>query len=456
MTQFTKVLIANRGEIALRVIRTLREMGIKSVAVYSEADRTSMHVREADEAVCIGPAPARGSYLDRNAIISAALNTGAQAIHPGYGFLSENSDFSKAASDAGLTFIGPRPEAIELLGYKSTARALATSHGVPITPGTRDCVGKDFEKEAAKVGYPLMIKAAAGGGGKGMRIVREPSQLKHELHMAQNEARASFSDDGVYFERYVERPRHVEIQIAADQHGNVVAFPERDCSVQRRHQKLVEESPSSAVNHGLRQKLAAAAINLVKASKYYGVGTVEFLLDRDGNYYFMEVNTRLQVEHPVTELVTGMDLVREQIIIAQGGELTVTPEKALKIYGHAIEHRINAEDPDRSFAPCPGMVTEWCVPGGPGVRVDTHVYEGYIIPSYYDSLMAKLILWAPTRELAMQRGLRALGEFHVGGVKTTIPFHQKILQNAEFMSGQVDTGLISRMAEAELASAARK
>lgn len=447
MSQFKKVLIANRGEIALRVIRTLREMGIKSVAVYSEADRSSMHVRAADEAVCIGPAPAGLSYLSQAALLSAAKITGAEAVHPGYGFLSENAAFSKAVSQAGMVFIGPPPEAISQLGYKSTARELAIKSGVPVTPGTKGCVDKDFEKAAQGVGYPLMIKAAAGGGGKGMRIVRTADELLHQMHMAKSESKASFGDDNVYFERYVERPRHVEIQFAADSHGNVAAFPERDCSMQRRHQKLVEESPSPGVNKALRAKLAEAAMRLVKASGYCGVGTVEFLLTQEDEFYFMEVNTRLQVEHPVTEQVSGMDLVREQLLIAQGGTLSRKGESTLTVNGHAIEHRINAENPDMNFAPSPGTVSLWTPPGGPGVRLDTHVYAGYTIPSYYDSLIAKLIVWAPDRTMAMARSRRALQEFQVGGVNTTIPFHLKVLDNQDFVSGRADTGTLLRMTE---------
>jgi len=444
MKPFKKVLIANRGEIALRIIRTLREMGIGSVAVYSEADRSSLHVAEADEAVCIGAAPARESYLSINALISAAKLTGASAVHPGYGFLSENAEFSRAVSDAGITFIGPRPEAIAQLGYKSTARALAMEYKVPIVPGTKGCITKDFAKHAQAIGYPIMVKAAAGGGGKGMRIVRDEKSLEHELNMAQSEAKAAFGDGSVYMEKYVEQPRHVEIQIAADTHGNVVAFPERDCSVQRRHQKLIEESPSPAVTPQLRQKLAAAAMRLVKASGYTGVGTVEFLLDKNGNFYFMEVNTRLQVEHPVTEMVSGADLVREQLIIAQGEKLSLSEDTAEKILCHAIEHRINAEDPDHNFAPNPGTVTALNLPGGPGVRIDSHIYQDYMIPSYYDSLIAKLIVWAPTRAAALARSRRALGELNIGGIKTTAPLHMRILDNAEFASGNIDTGFMER------------
>jgi len=451
MKDFKKVLIANRGEIAVRVIRTLREMNIGSVAVYSEADRSCLHVAEADEAICIGASPARESYLNMKAIVTAAKMTGADAVHPGYGFLSENPEFSRMISEAGMVFIGPSPKAIEMLGYKSTARALASSHNVPITPGTKTCVlEKDCKKEAAAIGYPIMIKAAAGGGGKGMRIVNDASALEHELHMAKSESKAAFGDDGVYFEKYVASPRHVEIQIAADSQGNVVAFPERDCSVQRRHQKLIEESPSPAVDSKLREKMAESAVRLVKASGYTGVGTVEFLLEPGGDFYFMEVNTRLQVEHPVTEAVSGLDLVREQLVIAAGGKISVDQARALKVNGHSIEHRINAEDPDHNFAPNCGILEEWLQPGGPGVRVDSHMYSGYTIPSYYDSLLAKLIVWAPNRERAIARSKRALGEFRVKGIKTTIPFHLRVLGNEEFVSGKFDTGLIARMSDPAL------
>lgn len=452
MKPFNKVLIANRGEIALRIIRALREMDIKSVAIYSEADRSSLHVREADETVCVGPAPASESYLNIQAILSAAKITKAQAVHPGYGFLAENARFSKAVSDAGMTFIGPAPESIKTLGYKSSARALAVKTGIPVTPGSKGCIHKNFEKEAKTIGYPIMIKAAAGGGGKGMRISREPKTLRHEMQMARSEAQAAFGDGSLYFEKYIERPRHIEIQIAADSKGRVAAFPERDCSIQRRHQKLLEESPSPAVNERLRRKLAEAATKLIKASGYTGVGTVEFLLDRKGNFYFMEVNTRLQVEHPVTEAITGMDLVKEQILLAAGVDLSITPENALKINGHAIEHRINAEIPERNFAPSPGRVDEWIVPGGTGVRVDTHIYTGYTLPVYYDSLIAKLIVWGPDRKTALARSARALAEFHVSGISTTINFHRNLENSPEFVSGDVDTGFLERMLERQSAS----
>jgi acetyl-CoA carboxylase biotin carboxylase subunit len=443
---FKKVLIANRGEIAVRVIRTLKELGVPSVAVYSEADRSSLHVRLADEAVCIGPAMAKESYLVIPSIIAAAKVTGADAIHPGYGFLSENAEFSAACRDNNITFIGPSPESIQQLGHKAEARKVAMKAGVPVTPGTKDCVSKkDFKKEAAKIGFPLMIKAAAGGGGKGIRIVREESQLEKEMTMASGEAKAAFGNGDVYFEKYIELPRHIEVQFARDMHGNVIAFPERDCSIQRRHQKLVEETPSPAVDKKLRAKLEKAAVDLAEAAKYVGVGTVEFLLTQTGEFYFMEVNTRLQVEHPVTEMVTGFDLVREQLLAASGGKLSYTGGHTVPLTGHSIEHRINAEDFSRNFAPSVGRVEEWLLPGGPGIRVDTHVYAGYNLPIYYDSMLAKLIVWAPTREMAVERSRRALGEFKVKGVKTTIDAHQLIVQSEGFKAGVTDTGFMERL-----------
>jgi acetyl-CoA carboxylase biotin carboxylase subunit len=443
---FKKVLIANRGEIAVRVIRTLREMGVASVAVYSEADRSSLHVRLADEAVCIGPAMARESYLSIPAIISAAKVTGADAIHPGYGFLSENADFSAACRDNGITFIGPSPKSIQQLGHKAEARKMAVKAGVPVTPGTKDCVTKkEAAAQAAKIGFPIMIKAAAGGGGKGIRIVREAAQLEKEMTMASGEAKAAFGNGDVYFEKYIELPRHIEVQFARDTHGHVIAFPERDCSIQRRHQKLVEETPSPAVTKKLRESLEKAAVNLANAANYVGVGTVEFLLTQTGEFYFMEVNTRLQVEHPVTECITGFDLVKEQLLAASGESLTYTAGHSVPLHGHSIEHRINAEDFSRNFAPSVGRVEEWTLPGGPGVRIDTHVYAGYNLPVYYDSMLAKLIVWGPDRASAVARSARALAEFKVRGVKTTVDAHQLIVENADFKAGKTDTGFMERL-----------
>lgn len=446
---FQKVLIANRGEIALRVIRTLKEMGIKSVAIYSEADRNSLHVRMADESVCIGAAPSSFSYLNIDAVVTAAKITGADAVHPGYGFLSENADFADAVSKAGITFIGPTAKSISMLGVKSTAREIAIKGGVAITPGSDGVVGKDYKQVARKIGYPIMIKAALGGGGKGMRACFEEKDLDLMMKTAQGEAKANFGDDRVYFEKLVLNPRHIEVQVAADNYGNAVAFAERDCSMQRRHQKLVEESPSPFVTAQVRQKLQEAAVKLVKAAHYHGVGTVEFLMAPNKEFYFMEVNTRLQVEHPVTEEVCGQDLVKLQIEIAQGMPLSITQKEASVVRAHVVEHRINAEDSDKNFTPCPGTIEEWIPSGGLGIRVDSHMYTGYTIPSYYDSLIAKLIVTAPNREELLKRSERALGEFKIAGVKTTIPFHQKILKNEDFAAGNMDTGLIERMLTAE-------
>jgi len=442
---FKKVLIANRGEIAIRVIRTLREMNIGSVAVYSQADHSSLHVRLADEAVCIGPALSRESYLSIPAIIAAAKITGADAIHPGYGFLSENADFSAACRDNGITFIGPSPKSIQQLGHKSEARKMATKAGIPVTPGTKDCVYKDAAAQAAKIGYPIMIKAAAGGGGKGIRIVREASQLANEMNMAQSESKAAFGNGDVYFEKYIELPRHIEVQFARDSHGHTIAFPERDCSIQRRHQKLVEESPSPAVDKKLREGLEEAAVKLAEAANYIGVGTVEFLLTQTGEFYFMEVNTRLQVEHPVTEFITGFDLVKEQLLAAAGENLSYTGGHNVPYRGHSIEHRINAEDFTRNFAPSVGRIEEWITPGGPGIRIDTHVYAGYNLPFYYDSMLAKLVVWGPDRASAVARSRRALEDFKVKGVHTTIGAHKLIVESDDFKAGKTDTGFMERL-----------
>jgi len=445
ITPFKKVLIANRGEIALRVIRTLKEMGIASVAVYSEADRSSLHVRMADEAVCIGAARSAESYLNIDALITAAKITGADAVHPGYGFLSENADFAEAVTKARMTFIGPTAVAIRLLGVKSKAREIAVKGGVAVTPGSNGVVGQNYREVARKIGFPIMIKATLGGGGKGMRACLTEKDLDRMLKTAQAEAKANFGDDRVYFEKLVLNPRHIEVQVAADNYGNAVAFAERDCSMQRRHQKLLEESPSPFVTPTVRKKLQEAAVKLIKAAKYRGVGTVEFLMAPNKEFYFMEVNTRLQVEHPITEAVCGQDLVKMQIEIAQGQPLHITQAQAGVVHCHAIEHRINAEDSDHHFTPCPGTIEEWVPAGGLGVRVDSHMYTGYTIPTYYDSLIAKLIVTAESREALLARSSRALGEFVVRGVKTTIPFHQKIVTHPEFIAGNTDTGLIERM-----------
>ncbi|MCG2726084.1 MAG: acetyl-CoA carboxylase biotin carboxylase subunit [Elusimicrobia bacterium] len=453
MKHFNKILIANRGEIALRIIRTLKEMGIKSVAIFSEADRASLHVREANEAVCIGPAPSNESYLRIPQVLAAAKITGADAIHPGYGFLAENPDFSTACKKEGIVFIGPDAASMEKLGHKAMARAIAVKSKIPITPGTNGCISKNFLQGAKKIGYPLMVKAAAGGGGKGIRIVRDSSQLEREARMASAEAKAAFGNGDIYFEKYIANPRHVEIQFARDSKGNIVAFPERDCSIQRRHQKLLEESPSPAVDKKTREKLVSATIRLAETSKYVGVGTVEFLMDSNGNFYFMEVNTRLQVEHPVTEFITATDLVKEQILIAAGEKLSVNQAQVSNFRGHAIEHRINAEDVNNNFAPSPGKIEEFVLPGGQWVRVDTHIYQGYILPFYYDSLLAKLIIWGATREEAIARSKRALNEFFISGISTTLGLHKKIVNDEDFVKSKVSADFIERILAAKEISA---
>ncbi|MEF3279361.1 MAG: acetyl-CoA carboxylase biotin carboxylase subunit [Elusimicrobiota bacterium] len=437
--EFKKVLVANRGEIAVRVIRTLKEMGIKSVAIYSKADKNSLHLDMADEAICIGDSPAKESYLKMDRIISAALITKSDAIHPGYGFLSENAEFSKQCLRNGLIFIGPNPDSIKLLGHKSMARELARKSGVPITPGSNGCVKKDFIKIAKKIGFPIMIKAAAGGGGKGMRIVTEESSLIKEVEMAQQEAKAAFGNDDVFFEKYIDKPRHIEIQFARDFHGNVVAFPERDCTLQRRHQKLIEETPSPFVTPDVRKKLQKVTEKLADSANYHGVGTVEFLMDEDKNFYFMEVNTRLQVEHPVTESICGVDLVKEQILIAQGFEMDISSRYVDGFRGHSIEHRINAEDWEKNFMPNVGTISDVVFPMGNGVRVDTHIYPGYKIPPYYDSMIAKLIIWAPTRKDAILKSARAIDEFQIKGIKTTLGLHKEILNDLNFKRANVHT-----------------
>ncbi len=441
---FKKILIANRGEIAVRVIRACREMGIKAVAVYSEADRESMHVRLADEAYCIGPAPAKQSYLNSEALLTAARLSGAEAVHPGYGFLSENADFAETCVKNGFVFIGPSASAIRKLGYKSAGKALARETGVPVVPGTQGLVDEHFMKEAQAVGFPVMVKAASGGGGKGLRLVRDPKDLEEQLKLAQSEAKAAFGDGSVYIEKFIERPRHVEIQIASDNFGNAVAFPERDCTVQRRHQKLIEESPSPKVTPEIRAKMQEAARKLALAAQYSNVGTVEFLLGPDGNFYFIEVNTRLQVEHPVTESVTGLDLVNTQIRLAAGEKLPFDQARASEIHFHSIEHRINAEDPDNNFAPSPGKISELVLPGGCGVRLDTHLYAGYTVPSFYDSLIAKLIVFSSDRDHAIKRSLRALSELETSGIKTTRDFHKKVLSHKDFLSGDFDTSFVEK------------
>lgn len=440
---FKKVLIANRGEVALRVIRACQELGIKTVAVFSEADRESLHVRFADEDVCIGPAQAADSYLNIPRVIAAAEITGAEAIHPGYGFLAENAEFSEICARSNLVFIGPTPDQIRSMGDKATARRTMIELGVPTVPGTEDIV-TDVDaalRTAAEIGFPVMVKASAGGGGKGMRIAPDEASFPSRLQAAQNEARAAFGDGSVYLEKCILRPRHVEFQVFGDAHGTVVHLGERDCSIQRRHQKLVEEAPSPALTPELRAAMGEAAVKAAAGIDYIGAGTVEFLLDESGDFYFIEMNTRIQVEHPVTEVTTGLDLVKEQIRVAAGEPLSF-PGNVGKLWGHAIEFRINAEDPERDFAPSPGTVETFHPPGGPGVRIDTHVYSGYRVPPFYDSLLAKLIVWGNTREEALVRGRNALGSFVIEGVHTTIPFLSEITRDPHFIEGKIDTAFI--------------
>ncbi len=440
-----KVLIANRGEIAVRVIRACRELGIRTVAVYSEADRDALHIRLADEAFCIGPPPAAESYLNIPNILSTAEITGAEAIHPGYGFLAENPHFAEICREAGIVFIGPTPEAIEAMGNKARAREIAQKAGIPVVPGSQGPV-RTLEEALAvadRVGYPLLIKASAGGGGRGMRVVHSREELSRAIAMAQREAEAAFGSGEVYLEKYLEEPRHVEVQVLADTRGNVVHLGERECSIQRRHQKLLEEAPAPGLSPRLRTNLHRAAIRLAQAIRYTSAGTVEFLVDREENFYFMEMNTRIQVEHPVTEMITGLDLVREQIRIAAGGRLSFS-QREVEFRGHAIECRINAEDPAHDFRPSPGTVRAFVPPGGPGIRVDTHVYAGYTIPPYYDSLVAKVIAWGRDRAEAIARMDRALREFEIVGIRTTIPFHRLVLENAFFRRGEVYTNFVQR------------
>jgi acetyl-CoA carboxylase biotin carboxylase subunit len=442
---FKKVLIANRGEIALRVIRACRELGVQTVAVYSEADRESLHVRFADDDVCIGPPPGRLSYLKIPNLIAAAEITGADAIHPGYGFLAENAEFADTCRASNITFIGPTGEQIRLMGDKATARRLAQEAGVATVPGSPGTIEDPDEavRFAEEIGFPVIIKATAGGGGKGMRIVQDLEQFSQLFGLAQNEALAAFGNGAVYVEKYLERPRHVEIQVMGDSHGKVVHLGERDCSVQRRHQKLVEESPSPALDHALRRRMGEAAVALAANIGYQGAGTIEFLLDTDGRFYFMEMNTRIQVEHPVTEMVTSFDLVKEQIQIAAGEPLSYRGD-GTRLRGHAIECRINAEDPYRNFQPSPGLITAYHPPGGPGVRVDTHVYAGYTVPPYYDSLLAKVIVHGNTRQEALSRMGQALDSFILEGITTTIPFLARVIRHPDFAAGKVDTRFLER------------
>ena len=440
-----KVLIANRGEIALRILRSCRELGIATVAVYSTVDRTALHVQLADEAVCVGDAPSSKSYLNVPNIIAAATSRGVDAIHPGYGFLAENDRFAEICRDHGIVFIGPSPDSIRSMGDKSTAKTTMQAVGVPTVPGSEGLLSNPQEASilAEEMGYPVMIKATAGGGGRGMRLVNQSSQLESLFKAAQGEAEAAFGNPGLYMEKFIDRPRHVEVQVLADRHGNVVHLGERDCSIQRRHQKLLEESPSPALDPKLRTRMGEAAVSAAKSIGYEGAGTVEFLLDREGNFYFMEMNTRIQVEHPVTEMVTGIDLIAEQLRIA-GGEPISFKQESVSLTGHAIECRINAEDSSHNFRPAPGRITGWLPPGGPGVRVDSHVYTGYDIPPFYDSLIGKLIVWGHDRDAALTRMKRALNECAVTGIPTTIDFHLSLLSREEFLKGDVHTKFVEQ------------
>ena len=451
---FKKLLIANRGEIALRIIRACHELEVRTVAVYSEADRESLHVRFADEEVCIGPPPAAESYLDIRRIISAAEITGAEAIHPGYGFLAENAEFSEICQRSNLTFIGPTPGQIRAMGDKATARRTMMDVGVPTVPGSEGVINDPEEASlvARDIGFPIMIKASAGGGGKGMRVAMDPESFEKLFRQAGNEAEAAFGDGGVYLEKFISKPRHVEFQVFGDRMGRIVHLGERDCTIQRRHQKLIEEAPSPALTPEMRSEMGDAAVRAAKAIDYVGAGTVEFLLDEEGHFYFIEMNTRIQVEHPVTEVTTGFDLLKEQIRVAAGEPLSF-PEEQVEHRRHAIEFRINAEDPARNFAPCPGQITTFHAPGGPGVRMDTHVYTGYHVPPYYDSLLAKLIISGNTREEAIIRARHSLDSFVIEGIPTTIGILSRITRDPDFVSGKMDTGFVARFLAAERESA---
>ena len=440
-----KVLIANRGEIALRILRSCRELGIATVAVYSTTDRNALHVQLADEAVCVGDSPSNKSYLNVPNIIAAATSRGVDAIHPGYGFLAENDRFAEICKDHGIVFIGPSPHAIRSMGDKATAKSTMMKVGVPTVPGSQGLLASCEEAAslASEMGYPVMIKATAGGGGRGMRLVNSAETIEELFKAAQGESEAAFGNGGLYMEKFIDKPRHVEVQILADSFGNVVHLGERDCSIQRRHQKLLEESPSPALDNELRLRMGQAAVSAAKSINYEGAGTVEFLLDRSGNFYFMEMNTRIQVEHPVTEMVTGIDLVAEQLRIAGGESISFTQDQ-VQLNGHSIECRINAEDSSHNFRPSPGRITGWLPPGGPGVRVDSHVYTGYDIPPFYDSLIGKVIVWGNDRETALKRMKRALNECAVTGIPTTIDFHLKLLDRGEFIKGDVHTKFVEQ------------
>src|SRR5947209_2894118 len=448
-----KVLIANRGEIAVRVVRACRELGIASVAVFSDVDRAALHVSKADEAYPIGPAAARESYLNMEKIIQAARHCGAEAIHPGYGFLSENAKFARACGDAGIKFIGPPPSAMELMGSKTRARQAMQAAQVPFVPGSsRGLSLPEAEEMAARIGYPVMIKAAAGGGGKGMRLVRSAPELKSAFETARSEAQRAFNDSEVYLEKYIEDPRHIEIQVLGDEHGNVVYLGERECSVQRRHQKVIEEAPSAAVDARMRESMGETAVALARAAGYYNAGTVEFLVDKEKNFYFLEMNTRLQVEHPVTEMVTGLDLVHLQILIAAGAQLPFA-QGDVQLRGHAIEVRVYAEDPENNFFPSPGKITRLLTPSGPGIREDSGIYEGWTVPLDYDPMLAKLIAYAPTRDQAIRRLRRALDEYFVGGIASNLGLFREILDDDNFLAANIDTGYLDRLIPNRIAAA---
>ncbi|HEV2094823.1 MAG TPA: acetyl-CoA carboxylase biotin carboxylase subunit [Rubrobacter sp.] len=443
---FEKVLIANRGEIALRVVRACQELGVPAVAVYSEADESALHVRHADESVNIGPPAAGKSYLNAERIVEAAKETGADAIHPGYGFLAENAAFARAVTDAGIKFIGPSAEAIEKLGDKSAARRLARGADVPVVPGSENVSSADEAVATAEeIGYPVMIKAAAGGGGRGIRVAEDEGELRESVQAAKREAQAAFGDGTLYLERFLAGPRHVEVQVMADEEGSAIHLYERECSMQRRRQKVLEESPSPGISQEVREKMCEAAVRLAREADYANAGTVEFLVEGE-EFYFIEMNTRIQVEHPVTEMLTGVDLVKEQILVASGEPLSLRQED-VPFVGHSIEFRLNAEDPDNDFMPSPGEVTFLDVPGGPGVRVDSAMYQGYKIPPFYDSMVGKLIVWALTREEAISRARRALREYRLEGIKTTIPLHLRLLEDEAFRSGDYHTGYLEALLE---------
>ncbi|MCI9026084.1 MAG: acetyl-CoA carboxylase biotin carboxylase subunit [Dorea sp.] len=444
-----KVLIANRGEIAVRIIRACREMGIETVAVYSEADREALHAKLADESVCIGPAPSSESYLSMDRIISATIITGADAIHPGFGFLSENSKFAELCEQCNITFIGPDSKVIAKLGNKQEARNTMVSAGVPVIPGSTEAIydAETGAQIAAKIGYPVIVKAALGGGGKGMRVANAPEEFANSFRTAQKETQMAFGDNTMYIEHFVQRPRHIEFQILADQYGNVVHLGERDCSIQRNHQKMIEESPSVALSEDLRKRMGDAAVKAAKAAGYQNAGTIEFLLEKSGNFYFMEMNTRIQVEHPVTEWVTGIDLIKEQIRIASGKKLSYTQED-IHLTGHAIECRINAENPAKGFRPSPGTITDMYLPGGKGIRIDSAIYSGYSIPPYYDSMVAKLIVWAKNRREAVRKMQSALGEVIIEGIDTNVDYQYEILNRPDYLSGDIDIEFIAENEEA--------